>query len=722
MTRSVLARIRRPLHRLVLPGGVLVLGGGAAAASGGDERVERLPEEHRVWLQEEVVYIITETEREVFLQLEGFEEREHFIQAFWQRRDPIPATKENEFRTEHYERIAYANRFLGRDAPRPGWQTDRGKHWIILGEPRTREQFDGRNEVVSSDLWIYQGDTSLGLPPRFNLLFFKKEDIGEYELYHPWADGPDALVRRGELLRNRQHAAVDLLETVSMDLARASLVVDLSDPHADFLSATNSIAPRLDTVRPSMSVDKNFMDIAESPYRMVDLEEIEGYLRHGDRVSAEYSFRFVKSESDFRVLVGPRNTPFIHYTLQLAPEDFTLEKDDFEAIYRTTLDVDLELRTRSGQLVAIHRNSPAIELSESQHRTAAGSPFAYRDNLPVIPGDYEVSVVLRNRATRQYTVASADVVVPGTGPGAAGLSDLVLAYRLERTSSPAAMIPHGTFQFGATILEPSLGGVFAAADTLSVAVQALNAAPNHQVRLRILPDSGPIGSPEAAPLAERIVEAGLPGSPPIEDFRLEAFGAGRYRIVADLIDAEGGVAASRTAPLLISPRSAVDRPGFIVRRSFAAHTPGLLGLALGEQFMAHGRIREATVALREAAANPQLPMARWKLASALLFSRQADEALELLLPIESEYPNQIEVAEGVGFAYYIRRECGKALPRLEHALSLRAPDTSLLNALGDCHEQAGDRDRAKALFEHSLELNPGQQGVRTRLAELSGPR
>ena len=687
--------------------------------AGADERVDRLPEEHRVWLEEEVVYIITEVEREVFLGVEGFEERAHFIEAFWQRRDPAPATKENEFKVEHYERLDYANRFLGRDAPRPGWQTDRGRHWIILGEPRQREQFDGRNEVVSLDLWIYQGDTKLGLPPRFNLLFFKEEDIGEYELYHPWADGPDALLRRGELLRNRQHAAVDLLEMVSMDLARASLVVDLTDPHADFLSATNTIAPRLDTVRPSMSVEKNFVDIAESPLKLVDLEEIEGYLRYGDRVTAEYSFRFVKSEADFRVLVGPRNTPFIHYSLKLAPEDFSLEFDDREMVYQTTLDVDLELRTLDGQLVAMQRNEPEIRLTESEHVSAGGSPFAYRDNLPVIPGEYEVSVVVRNRATQQYTVASAEVRVPATGSGTVGLADLILAYRVERGSGFSGL-RFGTFQFGSAVLEPAVGGTFAASDTLSVAAQTVNAEPGHRVRLRIVPGEalGAETGASAQPLAERIVPAGKAAAPPIEDFPLAGIGAGRYRVTAELLDGAGEVVASREAPLLVSPRAAVDRPRFIVRRSFATHVPGLLALALGEQFMAYGRIAEATVAFREATANPDLPMARWKLASALLFARKADEALDLLLPIETEYPNEIEVAEGVGFAYYIRRQCGEAVPRLEHALTLRAADPSLLNALGDCHEQLGDGERARVMFERSLELHPGQQGVRDRLAGL----
>ena len=693
-----------------------------AGAAVADERVDRLPEEHRVWLEEEVVYIITEAEREVFLGVEGFEEREHFIEAFWQRRDPVPATKENEFRTEHYERLDYANRFLGRDAPRPGWQTDRGRYWIILGKPRTREQFDGRNEIVSADLWIYQGDTALGLPPRFNLLFFKKEDIGEYELYHPWSDGPDALVRRGELLRNRQHAAVDILEVVSMDLARASLVVDLTDPHADFLSATNTIAPRLDTVRPSMSVDKNLVDIEESPYRLVDLEEIEGYLRYGDRVTAEYSFRFVKSEADFRVLVGPRNTPFIHYTVKLAPEDFTLEFDDRENIYQTTLDVELELRTLGGQLVAMQRNEPQIRLSESQHLDAGRSPFAYRDNLPVIPGEYEVSVVVRNRATQQYTVASSEVRVPATGAGSVGLADLVLAYRAELEPEFSGM-RFGTFQFGSTVLEPSVGGVFAAGDVLSVAAQPVNASREHEIRLRIVRAAVADASPAPGqPLVERTVPAGSAGAPPIEDFRLSDLGAGRYLVTADLLDGAGEVIASREAPLVVSPRAAVDRPGFIVRRSFATHVPGLLAMALGDQFLTHGRVAEATVALREATANPDLPMARWKLASALLFSRKADEALDLLLPIETDYPNEIEVVEGVGFAYYIRRECGEALPRLERAFTLRAADPSLLNALGDCHEQLGDGERAREMFERSLELNPGQQGVRDRLAGLGDPR
>ncbi len=685
-----------------------------AAGLPGAAQVE-LTEDHRVWLEEEVVYIITEAEREVFVSLESYEEREHFIEAFWLRRDPVPATRENEFRDEHYERLDYANRFFSRDAPRPGWATDRGKYWIILGKPASREIFEGRNEVVGMDLWIYSGDASLGLPPRFNLLFFRENDIGEFQLYNPMADGPDSLVQRGELLRNRQHFAVDLLETVSMDLARASLVIDLTDPSASFLSATNSIAPRRDTVRPSMAVGANLLDITNSPLKRVDLEEIEGYLRHGNRVTAEYSFRFVRSDADFRALLGPRNTPFIHYTIQLAPDDFTLEFDEDSRRYRTTLDVELELRTPEGQLLAIHRNEPIVELTESQHASLAGSPFAYRDNLPVIPGAYEVSVVLRNRATTQYTVATAEIVAPATGAGSVGLTDPILAYQSAATATANSALDFGTYQFGSLTVEPSLDGSFAQADTLTLVAQAVNAGADHELRVRYFPDD-PTQDDSTGTTVEQRGAAGTTREPATFTLDLESLPPGRYGAKVELLDATGEVVDARQTPFMVSPRASVMRPGLVIRRSFATHVPGLLALALGDQFMANGRVREATVAFREASANPDLVQARWKLASALLFAREADAALELLLPIEADFPNEIEVVEGIGFAYYIQGECRLSLDRLEHALNLRIPDTSLLNALGDCYESEGDEAQARVMFERSLGLNPEQAGVRERLA------
>ncbi len=88
---------------------------------------------YRKWVNEDVVYIITDEERAAFERLQTDAEREHFIEQFWQRRDPTPGTPANEFKEEHYRRIAYANEHYASSIP--GWKTDRGRIYIIYGPP-----------------------------------------------------------------------------------------------------------------------------------------------------------------------------------------------------------------------------------------------------------------------------------------------------------------------------------------------------------------------------------------------------------------------------------------------------------------------------------------------------------------------------------------------------------------------------------------------------------
>src|SRR6516164_8801063 len=91
------------------------------------KKEERLRKEletpYRKWLNEDVAYIITDEERTAFKRLQTDEEREQFIEQFWLRRDPTPDTVENEFKEEHYRRIAYSNENFASGIP--GWKTDR---------------------------------------------------------------------------------------------------------------------------------------------------------------------------------------------------------------------------------------------------------------------------------------------------------------------------------------------------------------------------------------------------------------------------------------------------------------------------------------------------------------------------------------------------------------------------------------------------------------------
>lgn len=87
------------------------------------------------WLDEDVRWIITPEERAAFLRLSKDEDRDRFVEAFWLRRDPTPGTVENEFKEEHYRRIAYANIHFAQEVP--GWKTDRGRIYIVYGPPES---------------------------------------------------------------------------------------------------------------------------------------------------------------------------------------------------------------------------------------------------------------------------------------------------------------------------------------------------------------------------------------------------------------------------------------------------------------------------------------------------------------------------------------------------------------------------------------------------------
>lgn len=122
---------------------------------------------YKTWLNEEVPYIITDDERRTFLSLSNDEEREAFIENFWQRRNPNPDSPENEFREEHYRRIQYANDHFA--AGKPGWKTDRGRIYIMWGPPdsidshpsggmyeRPIEEGGGETATFPFETWHYR--------------------------------------------------------------------------------------------------------------------------------------------------------------------------------------------------------------------------------------------------------------------------------------------------------------------------------------------------------------------------------------------------------------------------------------------------------------------------------------------------------------------------------------------------------------------------------------
>src|SRR5580693_8640162 len=128
---------------------------------------------YKKWLNEDVVYIITDEERAAFKRLASDEERESFIESFWLRRDPTPDTEENEFKEEHYRRIAYANDHYASGIP--GWKTDRGMIYIKYGPAdeidshpsggsyeRPAEEGGGETSTYPFEQWRYRYIDGIG--------------------------------------------------------------------------------------------------------------------------------------------------------------------------------------------------------------------------------------------------------------------------------------------------------------------------------------------------------------------------------------------------------------------------------------------------------------------------------------------------------------------------------------------------------------------------------
>ena len=656
-------------------------------------QTEPVRDGHQEWLEQDVRYIITERERELFSSLETRDERARFITAFWAKRDPNRTTPENELEDEHYRRIDYANEFLGRESFSPGWRTDRGRYYIILGEPRTIQRFYGNNALKEAELWFFQGQEGRGLPAFFYLLFFKRDEVGDYRLYHPLMDGPASLLRGTDISRATNNlAAVEKLEEIDTELAHASLSLDAGEP------------PDLLTGRAAMGVDALLARIENSPKRAINTDYIDAWTEYGKRVSAEYSFNFVPNRHLFAIMTGPEATPIVHYSIELDPTSFGLETDEDQSKFYTTLDVTVEATNSDGILVHSTARSTFIELSPHQVAEIRTAPVAYQDDFPLVPGTYTISVIARNRALKNYTVAETDLVIPEYVPATPAIVDVILCHEAA-VSAEGITDEVRTFQLGGVRLAPATGNIFAIGDTVTVFAQVHAAPDGARLQFDLVSGNDVLDS-DAGALTGELSTLGLIG--------------GDYLVRAQLVDTGGTVVAEKKVRLTLSPRTHVPRPAFVYRRGFNTNAPGLLALVRGDQLWRLSRYKDAQKAFEAsvAAGNPNLPQAHWKLATAYLRGGEAERAMTLLAPLEETFPDQFEVVAGLGLGFYLEGNYEKTVGYLGRAAAIRPPDTSILNALGDSHQRLGDEDRARQYFERSLELDPAQDAVKKRLARM----
>ena len=685
----------RPRAAGLLCGALVLLVSAAPAFSGQKAGTPKLAEPHKKWLEEEAVYIIAPTEREVFLKLRTDRERGLFIEAFWKQRDPTPGSDENEFKSEHFRRISYADRYFGRDTPRPGWRTDRGRFYIILGEPREIQTFEGKTRTYDAEIWFYQGKTDLGLPAGFNLVFFRPGGRGEYKLYSPVGHGPQALL--SDNFGAADYAsAYEQLRRIEPDLAAASL--SLIPGESETYGG-----------RPSLSSDILIQRVESAPARAVGSRYAQKFLQYKDIVEVEYTANYLDSDSLIKVFRDPSGPYFVHY----AVEPRRLSVNAYEGKYYTTLKVNGRVTDAGGRLVHQFDKTVSLNLTAEEMRDAGRVPFDLQDIFPLVGGDYSLSLLIKNEASKEFTSVEQALRVPPAGTGVQ-MTQPLLGYRAVRLEPAERRMK--AFRIGPYQVYCQPGRVFARPETLVVAFQindlAADLAAASEVRIELLRGGQPVRAitrrpAEFADWPDVFEEIALANLPP-EHYTVRA---SLRRAGVEI------VAAAEEFDLTFA--EAVPRPWFSSRVLPGADDP-VYPETIGAQLFNLGRYAEALPLLEKAfLAKPGSEDTAGSLARVRLALSDPAGAAEVLAPfVGAEQAAKYETFVLAADALKRAGEPGRAVELVDRAIARYGVNAVLLNAAGECYESLGRNEDALAAFERSLALSPDQPGVRKKVDAL----
>ena len=322
--------------------------------------MKELDTPYKKWLDEDVVYIISPAERRAFLQLQTNEEREEFIEQFWQRRNPDPDSTENPVKEEHYRRIAYANEHYS--SGMPGWKSDRGRIYIIWGKPDSLETHTlgetwdrpmdlggGETQTYAYEDWTYNEMEGIG--QNITVEFVDQSGTGEFKLTSD-PSAKDALTM-----------VPGAGDTLAEDMGLASRTQRLMNgdgstmpaPLGGFQSASLDEFNRMDQYNKVMQAPE---------VKFKDLEAIVTSRIVRDQIPFTYRFDFLRVTSD---------TVLVPITVQIPNRSMGFKMTD--GVHTATLDLFARISTLSGTSRADLRGHDSTRLSRFAAATVAGGQF-----------------------------------------------------------------------------------------------------------------------------------------------------------------------------------------------------------------------------------------------------------------------------------------------------------------------------------------------------------
>jgi len=674
----------------------LALAGFVLTAPSAAGQKKDLPPLNKKWLEEEVVYIISSLEKQVFEKLQTDRERDLFIEAFWRQRDPTPGTTENEFKTEHFRRINYANYYLGRQSPVPGWRTDRGRIYIILGEPNDIQHFESGQETYPAEIWFYQNKAEAGLPAGFNIVFFKEHGTGDYKLYSPTADGPQALLANFLGSPEDVTAAYRKLRELEPNLALVSL----------------SLIPGEDSTsfgRPSLSSDLLLQQVESLPEKTVRDQYAQKFLQYKDIVEVEYSANYLDSDSLVKILRASPAVACIHYSIEPA----RLSVSQYGDKYSTTLSLNGSVKDETGRVIYQFDKTLPVSFKEEELKNISRRPYAIYDVFPLIPGSYELSILLKNEVSKEFSSLERKLIIP-PDESKAWVTPLLLGYKAEKIEPGRNRLK--PFQLGGVSLLAQANRTFAKSDELALAFQVWGLPQGlrdeAEIVFTFLKDVQPFKSFSKT-------AAGYPGFPDvIEIVPLSEFIPAHYEVQVSVRSGGQEIAAAKDE-FDITPLEKMARPWV-----YAKIMPGLddavYPFLIGNQLFNAGHTEEARLRLEEALKKrPEEADYALALVRADIMLKDYSRVETLLRPFFGQAkPPRYEMFVLLANAHYLKKEWDKALKLIEEGISHYGLNTGFLNLRGECYLKLGNRVEALRALEKSLELNPSQPEVQKAIDSL----
>ena len=411
---------------------------------------------YKKWLSDEVPYIITDQERAAFKKLSTDDEREQFVEQFWERRNPNPGSPENEFKEEYYRRIAYANEHYASGIP--GWKTDRGRIYIMYGPPdeieshpsggtyiRPPEEGGGETATYPFEQWRYRYIDGIG--SNIILEFVDPTMTGEYRLTMDPGE-KDALL-------HVPGAGLTQMEAMGLASKRDRFT------RTDGMTIGQSLGGTPERMNEFTRLDLYAKIFKPPAVKFKDLKAVVT-----SRLTAQLLPFDVRTDY-MRVTEESVLTPI---TVQVANRD--LQFDNKGGVMHAVMDIFGQVTTLSGRVASTFEDSMMLDVPENDFQHYVNRKSVYQKVVPLRPGLYKVSIVLKDDINGHMGSLELRIKVPRFNDDQLAASSLVLADLIQPL--PTSQVGTGPFVIGGTKVRPSVNQEFTREQNLGIYMQVYN--------------------------------------------------------------------------------------------------------------------------------------------------------------------------------------------------------------------------------------------------------